>query len=128
MSEIYQSVQLEGFKGQRVRVLALIDTGANINAISKDVAKKFYTKKEILSAKKIKINFTDNNYKYYPQIFLKVLVANESRIFPFIVMEEGFGTQVLLGVRFLQGTDKTIEFKNDKIRFLKLSKRKGNWW
>lgn len=127
MGEIYQSVILESMRGKRKRVNALIDTGSNINAISLKTALTLMSKSDILSSKQKLIKATNIMSDKYPIVFLRVIVYNESRIFPFAVIKGGFGTEALLGVRFLQQTDKTIDFKNDKLRFRKLSNRKGLW-
>lgn len=127
MGEIYQSVVLESMRGKKKRVTALIDTGSNINAISLKTALTLMSKSDILSSKQKLVKATNKMSGKYPIVFLKVVVYNESRIFPFSVIKGGFDEEALLGVRFLQQTDKTIDFKNDKLRFRKLSNRKGLW-
>ncbi len=127
MGEIYQSITLQGMKGNTARVKALVDTGANINAVSYQFAKKFYRKDEIESAKKRRLHFTSKKSELYPVIFLNVIVRGESRVFPFAVIKGGLGTPVMLGVRYFEDTNMAIDFKQDKIRFRKLSSRKRSW-
>lgn len=129
MGEIYQSVLVRGMYSNYIRVNALIDSGANanVNVVSYKFARKFYSVGDINKSKKVKVFFTDKKKGIYPIIFLQIKVRGEYRNFPFIVIKEGFGKNMLLGVRFLQDTDKTIYFKDDRIHFRKLSKRKKLW-
>lgn len=129
MSEIRQSLQIIGNK--KIRVDALIDTGANMNYMKEGVAEKVFVPEYIKTQKRkmIDVHFTDNiKIKGY-RVDCVIQVLKEMRPISFIVIDEDFGEDidVIIGVPFLQYNSGFLDFSSDKMRFRKITTRKGYW-
>jgi hypothetical protein len=129
LSEIKQSLQIRGNK--KIRVDALIDTGANANFLKEEIANKIFVPEYLKIQKKtlLDIYFTNTKKIKGYQVDCAIQVMNEMRPISFIVVDENFGDgiDVIIGVTFLQYNDGFLDFSNDKMRFRKMTRRKGYW-
>ena len=130
MGEIYQTLTIKGNQGKR-KVRALIDTGANINVLSYKFAKKIYLSSFLERQFKNKIetvNVTNTTTISGIFIYGGIIIGGEERATTFFVTKKKFGVDCLIGVILLQQYQGYVDFIDDKIKFRKMSKRKGKWF
>jgi len=131
MGEIYQSLILEG-NMYSIRVNAFIDTGANANYMKESLAKSLFDKNYLEFQKKNhtgKVHFTDKDWIYGYSVLCEIKVRNVKKTIKFIVIDRDFGDgiDIVIGVPFLQQNQVDVSFVDDKMRFRKMTNRKGNW-
>ena len=129
LGEVYQVLTIKG-DGGSLKVKALVDTGANVNVVNYSVARKVFSKDFLdreFGGKLDFVHVTDDLKLSGVFVYGAVVIGGEERATSFFVTKEKVGADVLLGVVLLQQYEGYVDLIKDKLRFRKMSKRKGKW-